>query len=88
MPSWIFISALTRLSRVACETLTTTNRIVLAGEVRGPESITKEMIEGVARDAVKDIGYEQEGFHWKNAEVEVHLHPAVRRHRPGRRCRR
>jgi S-adenosylmethionine synthetase len=62
------------LSRVACETLTTTNRIVLAGEVRGPESITKEMIEDVARDAVKDIGYEQEGFHWKNAEVEVHLH--------------
>tara|TARA_R110002110_G_scaffold5407_6_gene27961 strand:- start:5064 stop:6236 length:1173 start_codon:yes stop_codon:yes gene_type:complete len=62
------------LSRVACETLTTTNRIVLAGEVRGPESITKDMIEGVARDAVKDIGYEQDGFHWKNAEVEVHLH--------------
>jgi S-adenosylmethionine synthetase len=62
------------LSRVACETLTTTNRIVLAGEVRGPASITKEMIEGVARDAVKDIGYEQDGFHWKNAEVEVHLH--------------
>jgi S-adenosylmethionine synthetase len=62
------------LSRVACETLTTTNRIVLAGEVRGPESITKAMIEGVARDAVKDIGYEQDGFHWKNAEVEIHLH--------------
>ncbi|CAN0174063.1 unnamed protein product, partial [Discosporangium mesarthrocarpum] len=62
------------LSRVACETLTTTNRIVLAGEVRGPESITKDMIEGVTRDAVKDIGYEQDGFHWKNAEVEVHLH--------------
>ena len=62
------------LSRVACETLTTTNRIVLAGEVRGPESITKEMIEGVARDAVKDIGYEQDGFHWKNADVEVYLH--------------
>jgi S-adenosylmethionine synthetase len=62
------------MSRVACETLTTTNRIVLAGEVRGPESITKDMIEGVARDAVKDIGYEQDGFHWKNAEVEVHLH--------------
>ena len=62
------------LSRVACETLTTTNRIVLAGEVRGPESVTKDMIEGVARDAVKDIGYEQDGFHWKNAEVEVHLH--------------
>lgn len=62
------------LSRVACETLTTTNRIVLAGEVRGPDSITKEMIEGVARDAVKDIGYEQDGFHWKDAHVEVHLH--------------
>jgi len=62
------------LSRVACETLTTTNRIVLAGEVRGPESVTKDMIEGAARDAVKDIGYEQDGFHWKNAEVEVHLH--------------
>lgn len=62
------------LSRVACETLTTTNRIVLAGEVRGPESVTKEKIEQVARDAVKDIGYEQDGFHWKNAEVEVHLH--------------
>ena len=62
------------LSRVACETLTTTNRIVVAGEVRGPESITKENIEEVARDAVKDIGYEQDGFHWKNAEVEVHLH--------------
>jgi S-adenosylmethionine synthetase len=62
------------LSRVACETLTTTNRIVVAGEVRGPESITKEKIEEVARDAVKDIGYEQDGFHWKNAEVEVYLH--------------
>jgi S-adenosylmethionine synthetase len=62
------------LSRVACETLTTTNRIVIAGEVRGPESITKDKIEEVARAAVKDIGYEQDGFHWKNAEVEVHLH--------------
>ena len=61
-------------SRVACETLTTTNRIVIAGEVRGPDSITMEKIEGVARDAVRDIGYEQDGFHWKNAEVEVHLH--------------
>ena len=62
------------LARVACETLTTTNRIVLAGEVRGPESINKEMIESAARDAVRDIGYEQDGFHWANAEVEVHLH--------------
>ncbi|MGI9481303.1 MAG: methionine adenosyltransferase [Hyphomicrobiales bacterium] len=62
------------LSRVACETLTTTNRIVLAGEVRGPESITHKKIEDIARRAVRDIGYEQDGFHWKNAEVSVYLH--------------
>ena len=62
------------LSRVACETLTTTNRIVLAGEVRGPDNITNDMLEDVARRAVKDIGYEQDGFHWKNAEVSVYLH--------------
>ncbi len=61
-------------SRVAVETLTTTNRIVIAGEVRGPDSIKKTTIEELARDAVKDIGYEQEGFHWKNAEVAVHIH--------------
>tara|TARA_R110000787_G_scaffold131775_1_gene243822 strand:- start:24929 stop:26095 length:1167 start_codon:yes stop_codon:yes gene_type:complete len=61
-------------SRVACETLTTTNRIVLAGEVRGPASITKSMIEETARTAVKDIGYEQDGFHWKNSAVDVYLH--------------
>jgi S-adenosylmethionine synthetase len=62
------------LSRVACETLCTTNRIVLGGEVRGPESITKDVLEQVVRDAVKDIGYEQDGFHWKKAAVEIHLH--------------
>lgn len=61
-------------SRVACETLTTTNRIVLAGEVRGPESITKDMIEEAARQAVREIGYEQEGFHWKNSAVDIFLH--------------
>ena len=61
-------------SRVAVETLTTTNRIVIAGEVRGPDSIKKTTIEELARNAVKDIGYEQEGFHWKNAEVAVHIH--------------
>ncbi len=60
--------------RVACETLATTNRIVIAGETRGPKNITKEMIVGVARNAVRDIGYEQEGFHWKKADVEVLLH--------------
>ena len=59
--------------RVACETLATTNRVVIAGEVRGPE-ISKAEIEDVARKAIKDIGYEQDGFHWKNAQVEVLLH--------------
>jgi len=61
-------------SRVAVETLATTNRIVLAGEVRGPASITPEEIDGVARAAVRDIGYEQEGFHWQKALVEIHIH--------------
>jgi len=61
-------------SRVAVETLATTNRIVLAGEVRGPASVTPEVMEEVARAAVKDIGYDQEGFSWKNAQVDVHVH--------------
>ena len=61
-------------SRVACETLVTTNRIILAGEVRGPGSITPELLAHRARMAVHDIGYEQEGFHWQNAVVECHLH--------------
>jgi S-adenosylmethionine synthetase len=61
-------------ARVACETLVTTNRIVLAGEVRGPDSITPELLIHNARMAVKDIGYEQDGFHWQNARVECHLH--------------
>jgi S-adenosylmethionine synthetase len=61
-------------ARVACETLTTTNLIVLAGEVRGPDSITPKMIEESARKCVRDIGYEQDGFHWQRARVEVHLH--------------
>jgi S-adenosylmethionine synthetase len=61
-------------ARVACETLATTNRVVIAGEVRGPASITKDRVIELARDAIKDIGYEQEGFHWKTAEVDVYLH--------------
>jgi S-adenosylmethionine synthetase len=61
-------------ARVACETLCTTNQVVLAGEVRGPASITKEKIEAATRAAIKDIGYEQDGFHWKNAKVDVLLH--------------
>ena len=59
-------------SRVACETLTTTNRIVIAGEVRGP--LDPQDMEAVARGAVRDIGYEQDGFHWKEAEVAIYLH--------------
>ena len=61
-------------SRVAVETMTTTNRVVLAGEVRGDSSITKDTLEQVARRAIKDIGYEQDGFHYANAAVEVHVH--------------
>jgi len=60
-------------ARVACETLVTTNLMVLAGEVRGPDGIV-DGLEDVARAAVKDIGYEQDGFHWKNSEVQVHIH--------------
>ena len=63
-------------ARVACETLATTNRIVIAGEVRpGPASrITPDLIAHTARMAVKSIGYEQEGFHWRDAKVDVLLH--------------
>jgi S-adenosylmethionine synthetase len=64
--------------RAACETLCTTNRVVIAGETRGPkwsgEEEAKARVEEVARAAIKDIGYEQDGFHWKNAKVEVLLH--------------
>lgn len=61
-------------SRVACETLVTTDKVVLAGETRGPDSVTKDDIEAAARRAIKDIGYAQEGFHWNTADVEVLLH--------------
>jgi S-adenosylmethionine synthetase len=60
--------------RAACETLCTTNRVVIAGETRGPAKVGAAEVEAVARAAIKDIGYEQEGFHWKNAKVEVLLH--------------
>ena len=60
-------------SRVACETLTTTNKVVLAGEIRGPK-IEKEEIIGKVRDCIKDIGYDQEGFSWKTANIETFLH--------------
>ena len=61
-------------ARCGVETLATTNHIVLAGEVRGPASITKDVLIEVARHAVRDIGYEQEGFHWQRAQVECLIH--------------
>ncbi|KFL89331.1 S-adenosylmethionine synthetase [Acetobacter malorum] len=61
-------------ARVACETMVTTNRIILAGEVRGPSSITSEGLIQAARDAVKDIGYDQEGFSWRTADAANYLH--------------
>ena len=61
-------------ARVGCETLTTTNRVVLAGEVRGPDSITHESLEGLARKSVREIGYEQDGFHWEKMEVHCYVH--------------
>ncbi len=71
--------------RVACETLTTTNRVVIAGEVRVPQTLLKtdkngnEVInpskfKSAARKAIRDIGYEQDGFHWKTAKIDVLLH--------------
>ena len=61
------------VSRVACETLTTTNKVVLAGETRGPK-IEKENLISKVRDCIKDIGYDQEGFSWKTANIDIHLH--------------
>jgi len=60
-------------SRVACETLTTTNKVVLAGEIRGP-SISKDQIISQVRECIKDIGYEQKGFHWQNCQIDSFLH--------------
>ena len=63
-------------ARVACETLVTTNKVVLAGEYRLPDgmTITNEEIEENVRNAVKKIGYEQEGFHWEKMSVDCFLH--------------
>ena len=60
-------------SRVACETLTTTNKVILAGETRGPKIDKDELISKV-RDCIKNIGYDQEGFSWKTANIETFLH--------------
>ncbi|GGE39787.1 methionine adenosyltransferase [Actibacterium pelagium] len=60
-------------ARVACETFATTDRVVIGGEVRGPGSVI-ERVEDIARACVKDIGYEQKGFHWANMNVDNYLH--------------
>ena len=60
-------------ARVACETFATTDRVVIGGEVRGPASVIQR-VEEIARACVKDIGYEQEGFHWANLRVDSYLH--------------
>ena len=61
-------------ARCGVETLVTTNRVVLAGEVRGPASITPDLLIDVARHAIRDIGYEQDNFHWQRAAVKCHIH--------------
>ncbi|GBD57355.1 methionine adenosyltransferase [Gluconobacter wancherniae] len=60
-------------ARVACETMVTTNRVILAGEVRGPKAVEDTLIDR-AREAIKDIGYDQEGFSWKKADITSYLH--------------
>ena len=60
-------------ARVACETLTTTNKVVIAGETRGPKIKNEDLINKV-RNCIKDIGYDQKGFSWKTANIESHLH--------------
>ncbi len=61
-------------SRVACETLVTTNRVVFAGETRGPATVTIDLIDHLARMAIRDIGYDQPGFSWEKAEISCYLH--------------
>ena len=61
-------------ARVGCETLCTTNLVVIAGEVRCGKLIGKDEIERRAREAIREIGYEQQGFHWRDSEIRIHLH--------------
>ena len=70
-------SAIPENARVACETMVTTNKVFIAGEVRGDgelSSINKNKIEQIARDVVKSIGYEQNTFHWNSLDVDINLH--------------
>ena len=69
----LFLAA-DKSSRVACETMATTNRVILAGEVRGPSSVTNDIINKKIREKIRDIGYEQNGFHWENIDISILLH--------------
>jgi len=71
--------------RCAAETLATTNKVVIAGEFRGTDAVTEDLIAHHARMAIKDIGYDQAGFSWRDADVEVLPARPVRPRRPGRR---
>ena len=61
-------------ARVALESLATTNKVVLAGEVRGPAQINKQKMQEVTRQAIRDIGYDQEGFNWQTVDIDVYVH--------------
>jgi S-adenosylmethionine synthetase len=69
-----FLAAEPERARCGVETLVTTNRVVLAGEVRGPASITHDRLIEVARRAIREIGYDQENFHWERAAIDCHIH--------------
>ena len=69
----LFLAA-DKSSRVACETMATTNRVILAGEVRGASSVTNDIIIKKIREKIRDIGYEQSGFHWENVDISILLH--------------
>ncbi len=60
-------------ARVACETFATTDRVIVGGEVRGPADVLKR-VDGIVRDCVREIGYEQRGFHWATLQVENYIH--------------
>jgi|GEM_PF-4303612 len=62
------------MARCAIETVATTDTVIIVGETRGPESLTHDMIRDVARNKIKEIGYDQEGFNWKNVNIDVKLH--------------
>ncbi len=70
----MFLAADPENARCGVETLVTTNRVILAGEVRGPASITHEAMERRAREVIRAIGYEQDNFHWENAVVQAYVH--------------